>query len=357
MNGDSRVAGLTHPRDLAAWHRWQDKEQPFGRRAQQMFGVLRDIARPDGHAGSAVLTRCGPDPRVLVCLESHSPSSVQALLDPLRHLDPSEVAVVAPTGVTDLLPPGSWTETTGYAPDVVASNVGGETVVLSTGHDLPLGRLANDACTPARFLTVQHGLITPAAPPLAAGTILLAWSEADAAFWRCGRDDVGSVVVGSQLLWEAAEPAPATADPDAAPVFLGQPHGAELPRQVLAQAAEDFCRAEGATYRPHPSERDRRSVATHARWEAEGITIDRSGIPLRELGAPVVSVFSTGVLEAAAAGLPAWVTLGDPPTWLREFWERYALAPWGGPATAAPQRPAVEPSRAVAAVVQGMMTG
>ena len=61
-----------------------------------------------------------------------------------------------------------------------------------------------------------------------------------------------------------------------------------------------------------PRERDRRSVATHARWEAEGITIDRSGIPLRELGAPVVSVFSTGVLEAAAAGLPAWVTLAEP---------------------------------------------
>ena len=124
---------------------------------------------------------------------------------------------------------------------------------------------------------------------------------------------------------------------------------------MLADAAEDFCRAEHATYRPHPSERDRKSVATHARWEASGIAVDRSGIPLRELGAPVVSVFSTGVLEAAAAGLPAWVSLADPPEWLLEFWQRYDLAPWGGPPTPSPERPDLEPSRAVAAVVQEMM--
>ncbi len=96
-------------------------------------------------------------------------------------------------------------------------------------------------------------------------------------------------------------------------------------------------------------------MATHARWEKAGIAIDRSGVPLRELGAPVVSVFSTGVLEAAAAGLPAWVTLADPPSWLQEFWDRYGLAPWGGPPTAPPERREVEPSRAVAEVVRGMM--
>ena len=347
--------GLTHPRDLAAWHRWQDRSQPFGRRAHRMLGVLRDIARPDGHAGNAVMTRGGPEARVLVCLDSRSPSSVRALLEPVRYLDPTDVAVVAPTGVTDLLPEGPWTESTGYAPDLVAGAVAAGALVLSTGHHRPLGALAQRAVDPARFLTVQHGLLTPHAPPLAAGTILLAWSEADAAFWRSGRDDVGSVVVGSQLLWEAAEPPQAATTPDAQPVFLGQRHGAELPRDVLERAAENFCRAEHATYRPHPAERDRRSVATHARWEKSGIAIDRSGTPLRELGAPVVSVFSTGVLEAAAAGLPAWVTLADPPPWLQEFWTRYALAPWGGPRTASPERPEVEPSRGVAEVVRGMM--
>ncbi len=232
------MEGLTHPRDLAAWHRWQHRQQPFGRRAQQMFGVLRDIARPDGHAGSAVLARGGPAPRVLVCLESRSPSSVQALLDPVRHLDPADVAVLAPTGVTDLLPPGPWTETTGYAPELVAQHTGPGALVLSTGHFLPLGALAHRATEPGRFLTVQHGLLTPHAPPLGAGTILLAWSEADAAFWRAGRDDVGSVVVGAQLLWDASEPPTATLDPHAPPVFLGQLHGIQLPRDVLAEAAE-----------------------------------------------------------------------------------------------------------------------
>ncbi|HET7820755.1 MAG TPA: RNA-binding protein [Ornithinibacter sp.] len=349
--------GLTHPRDLEAWHRWQDRSQPVGRRAQRMLGVLRDIARPDGHAGNAVLTRGGPRPRVLVCLESRSGSSARALLEPVRHLDPADVAVIAPVGVTDLLPEGPWTESPGYAPDLVANHAAGGAVVLSTGHFLPLGALGHRFAEPGRFLTVQHGLMTPHAPPLGAGTILLAWSEADAAFWRSGRDDVGSVVVGSQLLWEASEPPPATVDPDAAPVFLGQLHGVELPREVLVEAAETFCRDQHATYRPHPSERDRKSLATHARWEASGITIDRSGIPLRELGAPVVSIFSTGVLEAAAAGLPAWVTLADPPTWLAEFWARYALAPWGGPPTASPERPEVEPSRGVAEVVREMMAG
>jgi len=349
------VDGLTHPRDLEAWHRWQHGQQSWSRRVKRMAVVLRDIARPDGHAGHVVLTRGGPRPRVLVCLDSRTPSSSKALLEPLRHLDPADVAVVAPSGVTDLLPDGRWTETTGFAPDVVRGAAGGGTVVLSTGHFLPLGRLAHEAAAPGRFLTVQHGLVTHHAPPLATGTILLAWSDADATFWRSGRDDVGSVTVGSQLLWDAAEPPLATPDPDAAPVFLGQLHGAELPRDVLARAAEDFCRAHGATYRPHPAERDRASLATHARWEASGIVIDRSGIPLRELGAPVVSVFSTGVPEAAAAGLPAWVTLADPPPWLREFWARYGLAEWGGPPTASPERPEVEPSLGVAEILREMM--
>jgi len=273
----------------------------------------------------------------------------------VRHLDPADVAVVAPTGVIDLLPEGPWTESTSYAPDLVTGAIAGGALALSSGHHLPLGALAHRAAEPGRFLTVQHGLLTPHAPPLGADTILLAWNEADAAFWRSGRDDVGSVVVGSQLLWEAAERPRASPDPDAPPVFLGQRHGTELPRDVLEGAAETFCRAEHATYRPHPSERDRRSLATHARWEKAGIPIDRSGIPLRELGAAVVSVFSSGVLEAAAAGLPAWVTLADPPSWLHEVWGRYALAPWGGPPTAPPDRPEVEPSRGVAEIVRGMM--
>ena len=86
-----------------------------------------------------------------------------------------------------------------------------------------------------------------------------------------------------------------------------------------------------------------------------GITIDRSGIPLRELGAPVVSVFSTGVLEAAAAGLPAWVTLPDPPVLAGGVLGPLRPRPLGRPADGIPRTARMEPSRAVAEVVQGMM--
>lgn len=350
--------GLTHPSDLEAWHRWQHASQPFTRRAKRLALVLRDIASPDNHAGNAVLTRGGPRPRLLVCLEARTPTAVRALLGPLHHLDPEDVAVLSPVPVEDLLPQGAWSESTGYAPELVSEVMDdGATLVLSTGHYLPLGRLAHDRLTtPARFVTVQHGLLTPHAPPLAPGTSLLAWSEPDAEFWRSGRDDVQTLVVGSQLLWDAARAPRAVTDPDARPVFLGQLHGAELPRELLARAAEGFCRAEHAAYRPHPSERDRRSVATHRRWEQAGITIDRSGMPLRELGAPVVSVFSTGVLEAAAAGLPAWVHCPDAPAWLQAFWARYGLAPWGGPPTSAPVLPPVQPSHTIARLLEGMMS-
>jgi hypothetical protein len=296
---------------------------------------------------------------VLVVLDALTTTSRLALLEPVRALPARATVVVGPPGLADHLPGDGWrvsTETAGAALDRLLDE---GSVVLSTGHYLELGSLAHAAAAErgARFVTVQHGLLTPHAPPLAPATTLLAWSEADAGFWTAGRDDVGTVVVGSQLLWEAAHHPVDDVDPAATPVFLGQLHGAELPRRVVADAAEAFCRATGATYRPHPAETDRRSRATHRRWERTGIRVDRSPTPLRELRAPVVSVFSTGVLEAAAAGIPAWVHLPDPPRWVTEFWTRYRLATWGGPPTPSPERPPVEPSRAVADVVRGMMAG
>ncbi len=350
--------GLTHPRDLEAWHRWQLGRQPLRRRVGHVAGVLRTIARPDSRPGAVTLTRGGSGPvRLLVCLESRSPASVRALLDPLRSLPLDGVAVVSPAPVKDLLPPWVWRESSATVHDEVPRLAAGAAAVLSTGHFLPLGRAAWAAVgEPARFVTAQHGLLTPDAPPLADGTTLLAWSDEDGDFWRSGRTDVpGPHVVGSQLLWDAGAPPPATPDPAATPVFLGQLHGAELPRATLVAAAESFCHETGARYRPHPGETDRDSRRTHDRFAAEGIALDRSGVPLRSLGAPVASVFSTGVLEAAAAGLPAFVSCPDPPPWLTAFWARYRLGPWGGPPTPSPERPAVEPSRAAAAVLEGMM--
>jgi hypothetical protein len=196
---------------------------------------------------------------------------------------------------------------------------------------------------------VQHGLLTPYAPPLPPTARLLAFTEADASFAASGRDDVVAAEVGSQLLWEAgARTSPRSDFSDSRPVYLGQLHGAELPRTAKAHAASTFCRAHGATYRPHPAEADFASRIQHDLWELRGITIDRSGQTLSELGRPVVSVFSTGILEAAAHGVPAWVSYPSPPRWLAEFWDRYSMGRWGRVPTAAPPRPQREPAAAIA---------
>src|SRR4051794_6865773 len=131
------VDTLTHPSDLDAWHRWRDAQLPLGRRLHRWAGVLHDIAGPDSRAGQGVVTRGGPDPKVLVCLESLSPTSVKAVLHPLRDLHPEQVAVVAPVGVRDLLPPWTWTERTGLSLDLVPPLAAEAGLVLSTGHFHP----------------------------------------------------------------------------------------------------------------------------------------------------------------------------------------------------------------------------
>ena len=63
-------------------------------------------------------------------------------------------------------------------------------------------------------------------------------------------------------------------------------------------------------------------------------------------------MFSTGVLEAAARGLPAWVDFPDPPAWLREFWDRYGMRHLRRAAHAgARPRPTSSPRVAVAEIV------
>ena len=129
--------------------------------------------------------------------------------------------------------------------------------------------------------------------------------------------------------------------------YLGQMHGAELQRSKLTRAAASFCRENDAVYRPHPSEKDKLSRLTHKVFRRAGITVDASR-PLNELTGPVVSVFSTGVLEAAAQGRDAWVHFPRPPAWLEEFWERYGMHQYGDSPTPAPARPDVEPAKRIA---------
>jgi hypothetical protein len=294
---------------------------------------------------------------VLLALDARSVTAERSLHALLRGGEPIAVVSSAhdPQALAGLV--GGPVE----PPASAESWFGSVRVAVSGGHYLPAGaaaqRFAEDRGLP--HAVVQHGLLTPFAPPLPRDAHLLAFSEDDALFWASGREDVSRRVIGSSLLWEAGSfPIPSDAE-FARPVYLGQLHGAELPRRGLARAARDFCRRTGAVYRPHPSEVDRLSRIQHRAWELAGLWIDRSGEPLSQLSAPVVAAFSTGVLEAAARGLPAWVHYLDPPAWLAEFWERYGMRRWSPRAepTPAPTRGLIDPAKAFAEEIRQLAGG
>lgn len=334
--------GLIHPTDLEAWRSWQREQQSL-RWARR---IVRPRARPVDHR---LFVR--GEPRVLVALDATSTSMRAALVEPLASFGDDGFALLVEGAECPIDGPPDLRAIPVSGPDDIARAVPRVRAVLGTGHYLPIGALAHAAALTlgASVVIVQHGLLTPFAPPLPADATLLAWSDADARFWTAGRNDVRTEVVGSQLLWHAAaNGTDATSD---VPTYLGQLHGAELPRRVMASAARRFCVETGAVYRPHPAERDALSRLQHARWERSGIRIDRRPVPLSELGTPVVSVFSTGVLEAAASGRAAWVHLPDAPPWVRDLWQRYDLSPWGGSPTPAPPVPAVAPGQRIAEIV------
>ena len=334
--------GLNHPTDLHAWQRWQESRHRLRR--------LRHVRRTPKEE-LVVLTTYAAEPRVLVVLDSCSPTSHASLVEPLRHLD-LPFAVLSPWPLPQLVErPVLTTDAVG---EPVPSALLGVRAVVSLGHYLPRGAVAHRwaRSVGAATFVVQHGALTPYAPPLPPGSRLLAWNEADADYWKGRRPDIESEVVGSQLLWRAGtSPSSGAAPPASSLVYLGQGHGAELPRTRLVHAALTFCREHDASYRPHPSERDRLSLLTLSAYERAGITVDRASVPLSELTAPVVSVFSTGVLEAAARGREAWVDFPRPPAWLGEFWERCGMHRLGTSPTPAPALPAWEPAARIAAIV------
>lgn len=337
--------GLTFPEDLEAWRSWQQRQNPLRR--------LRSALRPDAPSEPWLAVR-GTSPRLLVALDAPTPTQRASLLRPLELLGHADAAVLMPSQMSGLLP-GEW-HLTQVENGVMPQELESVRAVLAVGHYLPVGQLAENYARrlAAEFVVVQHGLLTPHAPPLPRDTRLLAFSEHDAAYARSGRTDGTHQVVGSQLLWDATGPEVGLDSLDT-PVFLGQLHGAELPRRGKARAAGNFCRSTGASYRPHPAETDILSRLQHAAWEWQGVTIDRSTSPLKDLNRPVVSAFSTGVLEAAAQGIPSWVSYDNPPSWLGEFWDRYDMALWGGDPTPAPARPDVEPARAIARIIEELI--
>lgn len=343
--------GLRHPADLVAWRRWHESRHAV----RHVVRTTRTRLRPGPPTRvDLLLPPDGAD--VLVAVEATHASFAAAVVAPLGHLPAGRTAVLAPAGWQPPAPYAGHRRTTTTL-DALSGLVE-PSVVLAAGHHTEIGAaafaVADERDLP--FLVSQHGALTPYAPPLPRAARLLAWSEADGEFWTSGRQDVDVRVTGSQLLWgaglltDAGAPAPTGVAAERL-TYLGQGHAAEISRARLAHAALTTCREHGAVYRPHPSERDVTSRAVLAAYQRAGITIDRSGTPLVELAAPVVSVFSTGVLEAAARGRRAWVDFPRPPAWLGEFWQRYGMHRLGSDPTPAPPRPDVEPARRIAEIV------
>ena len=354
---------LKYPLDLDAWQAWQRRQKKL-KWAKYKLNSLLASARSRTVAEEPVrglLYTRGTKPQVLIVMDSFSPTNRNAILEPLKHLDTVDVALWVPEDASEYLD-GQYASERYSRKDWSEQEISGDElmrllpdirIVLSAAQFLGRGAAAYEYARAigAEYWMVQHGLLVPQAPPLPVGCTLLAFSEADAEFWASGRRDVTTHAVGSQLLYLAAQKAAGAEvqkQNDLEPIFLGQMHGAELPRASFAYASHSFLKKFGGTYRPHPSEKDKLSVLTHKLWEKEGIRIDRSGTPLNEVPNPVVSIFSTGVLEAAIRGIPAWVSHPAPPAWLVEFWDRYGMNQWGQEPTPAPVQPKKEPAQRIA---------
>ena len=354
---------LKYPLDLDAWQAWQRRQKKLKWAKYKLNSLLasarsRTVAEEPVHG---LLYTRGTKPQVLIVMDSFSPTNRNAILEPLKHLDAVDVALWVPEDASEYLD-GQYASERYSRKDWSEQEISGDElmrllpdirIVLSAAQFLGRGAAAYEYARAigAEYWMVQHGLLVPQAPPLPVGCTLLAFSEADAQFWASGRRDVTTHAVGSQLLYLAAQKAAgaeAQKQNDLEPIFLGQMHGAELPRASFAYASHSFLKKFGGTYRPHPSEKDKLSVLTHKLWEKEGIRIDRSGTPLNEVPNPVVSIFSTGVLEAAIRGIPAWVYHPAPPAWLVEFWDRYGMNQWGQEPTPAPVQPKKEPAQRIA---------
>ena len=185
----------------------------------------------------------------------------------------------------------------------------------------------------------------------------MAWTEDDVNFWTAGSAVTSARVVGSQLLWHARSSRlqMPSAEGRGALTFLGQLHGAELPRSLTRKSIAHLLNEGEIIYRPHPAEADIASRLQHRRWRLMGVDVSSSK-PLHESPGPVLAHFSTGLLEAAAGGLPAFGYCQRPPAWLEELWTRYRIAQWGLDSEPTKiQFPTEEPSQAVLAYVLGLV--
>lgn len=358
-------AGLIYPQSLEQWQRWQDSTRRLQRGKAAITTALRQGVRkvrgespspsPAQQQRFALATRHGESAEMhtVIGIDSNSPTALANCLTLLPYLA-GRVSILHPSHLefAELTGP-EWSQRLLEDPihevaDIVPS------ALVSLGNFLGAGailhRVARNADLPEFIL--QHGALTPYAPPLPEHATLLAWTDADAAFWTYRRPDVETRVVGSQHLWEAAQN-PLEGEVEERPVFLGQLHGAELPRRISGGSAWHFCKGNNGLYRPHPREEDVLSRTQHALWKKRGMEFADTSIPLSQMPNQVVAVFSTGVLEAAVRGVPSWVYAVNEPLWVREFWDRYGMKRWGSSTpTPAPAMIDAEPATHIARIVE-----
>ncbi|MBF1674263.1 MAG: RNA-binding protein, partial [Rothia mucilaginosa] len=263
---------LKYPLDLDAWQAWQRRQKKL-KWAKYKLNSLLDSARSRTVAEEPVrglLYTRGAKPQVLIVMDSFSPTNRNAILEPLKHLGAVDVALWVPEDASEYLD-GQYASERYSRKDWSEQEISGDElmrllpdvrIVLSAAQFLGRGAVAYEfsRAIGAEYWMVQHGLLVPQAPPLPVGCTLLAFSEADAQFWASGRRDVTTHAVGSQLLYLAAQKAAGAEEQkqnDLEPIFLGQMHGAELPRASFAYASHSFLKKYGGIYRPHPSEKDK----------------------------------------------------------------------------------------------------
>ena len=354
---------VIHPRSLERWEEWRNSRRPAAAVRAALSGRLR--RRPAVPAPAPVLhSRSGDgDRRILLGMDAPEETADvaagqdsplgEALLAVLPYL----------TSPVDVLAPGDQRIPALEGPEWERRPLAGAgaldelgiTAVITGGWAAPVGRRVHDWARRAGIpgAVLQHGTVTPFAPPLPPETTLLAWSQADAEFQRAARADVDTRVVGSQRLWQADRDARTAAprEPVDRPVFLGELRRLDLPDRLAARAALRCVRSEGALYRPGPLEIDRPSRLTHALMRRRGVEFQDPPLPVAEQSGPVVAVLSADILEAAVRGLPAHVYGPGMPSWVYEYWERYGMRRLGRGDTPAPPVAADEPARLIAQIL------
>lgn len=334
-------------RNIDEWRVWQASCAPWPRRARARFTRNSAVALSSVTVG-------GSAPVVLVAVDSVNTSSDAAVLDPLRVLVTQvPLAILTPSSLLEDVHhslAGIPTHKRSLSDDLFS----GVRCIISAGAHLEAGRFAANVAARRKipYFMVQHGLITPFEPPIPERFHVFAWTNRDAEIWTRFGTRVTATSVGSQLLSRAVNHGDAHRQVDVPPVFLGQLHGAELDRRVTVRTVERLLEETEFSYRPHPAEQDLMSRIQHRRWRQKGLKIMPSRSSLRELSRPTVGIFSTGLLETAAAGCPSWGFCVDPPMWVEELWDAYGIQQWGSSRpTPPPRRVEIAPATAIADAV------